>query len=208
MLNQLNDLKTRIESDTEAELTAEEIEFLDSITTISDLRGQTYTGAILALAYDAALALGATTIEAQIITGEADPDSLTTITLRYHDGEYLSGYELHGGEAKLMEKIGLAKWVSGWGYYVDDEIVKALGTEFFYHQAIEYARPQIEAKANSKQADLDRIHAIYAEAARTNQPVILREYEQECDQPDCSFDMMTVYAMPNGTTKTTRTHTW
>jgi hypothetical protein len=165
---------------------------------------------MIALAYDAAKSLGASEIEALVITGEADPNSLKKITLHYHDGEYLSGYTLHGEETQLLEQIGLARYVSGWGYHVEDAVVNALGTEFLYHQALELARPAIEAKKSSEAAEKAIRENAFAVAARTGKPVVLDSYTDECNDPreECSLDNVTVYAMPDGSTKTSRSHTW
>ena len=69
------------------------------------------------------------------------------IVLHWHDGEYLSGWEVFGEAADLLEEIGLAKYVMDWGYHVSNETVNALGEEFTYLQAVEYARPALEQKA-------------------------------------------------------------
>lgn len=74
------------------------------------------------------------------------------ITLHYHDGEYLSGYEVFGAAADLLEELGLAEYVDGWGYHVADAAVKALGKEFTYSQAVEYTRPAREAAEAQKAA--------------------------------------------------------
>ena len=64
------------------------------------------------------------------------------------------------------------------------------------------AKKKAEAKAE-RQAKFD-------EAAITGQPVVLQSYATDCNDPkeECSTDIVTVYAMPDGTTKTTRQHTW
>lgn len=65
----------------------------------------------------------------------------------YYDGEYLSGYTVSGQEADLLAEIGLTRYVDGWGYLVRDEVVEALGKEFTYAAAVEYAQPAIDAAA-------------------------------------------------------------
>lgn len=77
---------------------------------------------------------------------EVIKNSTKPIKLYYHDGEYLSGHQVHGQAAQLLEKLGLAKWVNGWGYHVDFKAVEALGEEFTYAQVEKYARPTLEAK--------------------------------------------------------------
>jgi len=67
----------------------------------------------------------------------------------YHDGEYLSGYQVYGDEAEILKDLGLAKHVSGWGYEVSQKVIKDLGKEFTVEQAKAYAKPAMDAKAES-----------------------------------------------------------
>jgi len=55
-----------------------------------------------------------------------------------------------------------------------------------------------------------KIKAIYAEAKATGIKQLLYKYSDDCDDDneDCSLDMVYEYAMPDGTTKTERQHTW
>lgn len=48
------------------------------------------------------------------------------------------------------------------------------------------------------------------EAKDTGKPVLLTSYTDDCNDPDedCSLDIVNVFAMPDGTTKTKRQHTW
>lgn len=53
------------------------------------------------------------------------------IEIVYKEGEYYSGYTPKGYEqGQEMERLGLAKYLSGWGVQVDESIVKRLGMEF------------------------------------------------------------------------------
>lgn len=134
----------------------------------------------------------------------------TPIQVFYTEGEYLSGYTLHGKAAELLEKIGLARYVSGWGYRVDEKTIAALGKEFTYPAAVEHTRPAREAAEAKKQTAEAARAAKFAQARETGKRVELESYPDECNDPseDCSLDMVTVYAMPDGSTKTTRNHTW
>ncbi len=213
-----------INDDGRKNITREELDFLESIQSLDDIKPQS-NEQLQALAYDAARALGATSEDAEIRIGErqiaaipdvAVPDKpipdeyKVQIHLHYYDGEYLSGYILHGEEAKLLEKLGLAKYVSGWGYHVNDEIVKRLGTDFSGADAWKLAQPAIEARER-KQAEAEAARkTIFDIARRTGQKQVLDNYTDECNDPreECSLDSVTVYAMPDGSTKTVRSHTW
>lgn len=72
------------------------------------------------------------------------------IEVYFRDGEYLSGYTLHGEEAELLAELKLARYVDGWGYHVENDLIKTLGKKFTYEQAAEFARPKLEAIAKAK----------------------------------------------------------
>lgn len=56
----------------------------------------------------------------------------------------------------------------------------------------------------------DKKDAMFAEAASTGERQILRQWSEECNDPreECDIDNIIQYAMPDGTTKTERYHTW
>jgi ribosomal protein L9 len=132
------------------------------------------------------------------------------IELAYHDGEYLSGYYPTGEAGSLLKELGLAKYVDGWGTHVNKEVVDALGKEFTYQQAVEFARPALEKVEAKKQEKEAARQAKFTEAKETGKPVVLRHYMDECNDPheECDLDSITIYAMPDGSEKTTRSHTW
>lgn len=141
---------------------------------------------------------------------EAIKSGSRLIKLHYRDGEYLSGYTVHGQEAETLAELGLAKWVSGWGYHVPLKAAEALGTEFTYPQAEEYMRPAREAKDAEKAQAEAELQAKFEEAQKTGKPVQIRRYTVPCSDPheECNMDIVLEYAMPDGTTKRTQNHTW
>lgn len=132
------------------------------------------------------------------------------ITVHFCDGEYLSAFEVFGYGAELLEELGLAKYISGWGTKVNNELVKTLGKSFTYPQVLEYVKPIQEAKAEKEAVHNAQLEGKFSEAKSTGKPVVLRSYHEDCDDSgeDCDVDILTVYAMPDGTKKTIRTHTW
>ncbi len=212
MKPELQKLLDRLADDNGENLPDEEVKFLESIQSLNDIKPQS-NDLLQALAYDAAVAMGASSEDAQILIGERKPipaEYNVQIHLYYQDGEYLTGYTLHGEEAKLLEKLGLAKYVSGWGYHVSDGVVKQLGTDFSGVDAWKLAQPAIEARERRKaEAEAER-QRIFDTARRTGQKQVLDSYSDECNDPreECSLDQVTVYAMPDGSTKTVRSHTW
>jgi hypothetical protein len=128
----------------------------------------------------------------------------------YHDGEYLSGYSICGLEAELLKELKLVKDVSGWGYLVDDDLIKTCGKEFTYAQAAEFAKPKLEAMAAKKAAKEAALAAKFEEAKRTGKSIEITHWAADCNDPeeDCNTDIVTEWAMPDGSIKTTRQHTW
>ena len=133
-----------------------------------------------------------------------------TITVKWTDGEYLQAYEVFGIAAELLEELGIAKYIEGWGMRVEQKLVDALGEEFTYPQAVEFTQPkrdQETAKETRKKAELE---AKFAEAKRTGKPVEIFRTTTECNDPkiECSLDIITIWAMPDGTQKEERIHTY
>lgn len=141
---------------------------------------------------------------AAILSGEK------LITVYYHDGEYLSGYTVHGKEAKELEKIGFAKYISGWGFYVEAAAVKALGETFSYPAVIEHMRPAVAARETKKAKVQAERQAKFDEAKATGKEVILRSWSEDCCDPDeeCNVDNHAEWAMPDGSISHTWGHTW
>ena len=212
MLDKLAQLMERIEKDNEKPLAETEVDYLQSIKSIDDIGNFDHNDEeITALAYDVAIALGLGKIDALVATGEIPAEHATIIKLDYRDGEYLSGYTLHGNQAKLMESIGLAKYVDGLGYHVKNSVVEKLGVpEFQFRAAWELAQPAIRAKADFERMEKERIARIFAEAKSTGKEKVLESYSDECNDPreECDIDAVTVYAMPDGSRKIVRDHTW
>ncbi len=65
-------------------------------------------------------------------------------------------------------------------------------------------------KAEAEKAEADRIAAIFVAAQATGKRQELEHFCADCNDPheECSTDVVTVWAMPDGTKKTTRVHTW
>ena len=132
------------------------------------------------------------------------------IVLHWHDGEYLSGWKVFSPAADLLEELGLAEYVDGWGYHVADAAVKALGKEFTYSQAVEFTRPVREAAEAQRAAAEAERQAKFERARETGRPVLLAQWTEPCSDPreECSLDIIRQYAMPDGSVKVERNHTW
>ncbi len=132
------------------------------------------------------------------------------IELRWHDGEYLSGWEALSEAGELLEELGLARYVEGWGYHVKADVEEALGETFTYAKAQDVAQPVLDAiAAAGTTAEIER-QAKFAEARESGKPVLLKQWSENCSDPreECSLDICRMYVMPDGSVKTERQHTW
>lgn len=132
---------------------------------------------------------------------------------RYRDGEYLSGYEVFGQEAELLEKIGAAKHVRGWGTNVEPKVIDALGNSFTYPQALEFVRPAREAETQKREAAAAARAAKFDEAQRTDKPVVLHTWTetrraQEGGEWGEYLFAVTEYANPDGSVSKTAVNTY
>lgn len=211
MRKEIELLKNRIEQEREEPLGEKQDAYFESIETAEDVsKFDKADQELVALAYDAALAMGMTKTQALVATGEAPAEHARTIRLTYREGEYLSGYTAYGEDAKLLEEIGIGRYVSGWGYYLNNDVVKKLGTEFEYRAAWELAQPAILDRKAFKQMEKERIEKLFAEASLTMRDVLIERYTEDCNDPneECDIDEVLIYATPNGTRKVVRNHTW
>jgi len=74
--------------------------------------------------------------------------------------------------------------------------------------ALKKYRNNLAVAAKQKETEKARIKGIFESAAKTGEKQVVERYTDDCDGSvhDCSFDNIVVYAMPDGTTKTVRTH--
>lgn len=69
----------------------------------------------------------------------------------------------------------------------------------------------LATEAEAEQARQDAIaNEAFNKARATGKPIVLNSWTEDCDDPreECSTDVVTLYAMPDGTRKTKRQHTW
>lgn len=133
-----------------------------------------------------------------------------TITVKWTDGEYLQAYEAFGEAGNLLEELGIAKYIDGWGVRVDQKLVEALGEEFTYQQVVEFTQPKRDQEATKEAQKKAELNAKFEEAKRTGKPVEIFRTTTECNDPkiECSLDIITIWAMPDGTQKEERIHTY
>lgn len=133
-----------------------------------------------------------------------------TIKAVWVDGEYLQAYQVSGIAAELLEELGIAKYIEGWGMRVEQDLIKALGEEFTYQQVVEFTQPKRDQEATKEAQKKAELNAKFEEAKRTGKPVEIFRTTTECNDPkiECSLDIITIWAMPDGTQKEERIHTY
>jgi hypothetical protein len=156
----------------------------------------------------------ATPPEPTVFVSPVLPDTDDTIVKAWwSDGEYCSGWMVSAG-SKSLEILGLGGYLSGWGWKLEDQAKKALGESFTIAQAKAHAIPKLEAafnaKASAKAAKNADKAAKFEEARRTGQSVVISSWSEECDgsTEECDVDTVTKYALPDGTTRISRSHSW
>ena len=140
----------------------------------------------------------------------------SVIQVLYCEGEYYSGYTVScNDDAKSsLKNLGVIKYLNGWGTTIDAFYVERLGKEFTIGDVKKLVIPILEEKFNKererKMLEAKTRRDKFSEAKRTGKPVVIKQWSEECNDPneECDIDNVYVYAMPDGSTKKERHHTW
>ncbi len=140
-------------------------------------------------------------------------DGKVPIRLQWWDGSVLSGYmPVDQATGEILEELGLAKYIEGWGLYVDTRTVETLGgADFNFAQAsalTDSRNREVAKKAVQQEADRQ---SKFDEAKATGKPVLLHQWTEPCCDPrgeECSTDIHSEYAMPDGSTQHKWNHTF
>jgi len=141
---------------------------------------------------------------------EAEVAALRTgrakIVVQWQEGAILSGWTVYGAARQVLEEARIGRDVYGWGYLVPDELVEALGQEFTLTDAVAWAEARRRPQVNLDDIRREKL----AEAARTGQPVEVRRWTEPCNdgRRECSLDIVVELALPEGTTRVERHHTY
>ena len=133
-----------------------------------------------------------------------------TIKAVWVDGEYLQAYQVSGVAAELLEEAGAAKYIEDWGVGLKPGLVEALGEEFTLQQAVDFVLETNKSAIKAWEQKNAELKAKFAEAEATGKPVKIKEYSTSCNNPreECSLDIVAIWAMPDGTQKEERIHTY
>ena len=154
--------------------------------------------------------------QAEVARREAEREAIRTgkqkIVVRFHETEYLGGYRVTGEAAALLAHAKLCSYVDGWGFIVDSDVVEALGEEFTYQEALEFAKSRKTGQEDGSKPPSfqDLYEQKLTEAKSTGQPVILGRWTERCNAPqeECSLDIVIEWVHPDGKTSLERIHTW
>ncbi|MED4914316.1 hypothetical protein [Parageobacillus thermoglucosidasius] len=77
-------------------------------------------------------------------------------------------------------------------------------------QLVAKAEEVVKQKEKQKEAEKAELQAKFDEAKRTGQKVEIRRWTDDCNDPkeECDLDIVIEYAMPDGSVKVERHHTW
>ena len=151
------------------------------------------------------------------LVGCENPRYVATVTVP----ENLQGQEqkiLASVNARAEKRIDLEKY----GYIRLDQATDQMmnvtcgGNEYFVEDVVssyemklsDILNPSIEAeKAQKNKKEEEKKNALQR-AKTTGERQIIDRWTEDCPHKDCSNDIVTYWAMPDGTTQTTRTHTY
>lgn len=87
---------------------------------------------------------------------------------------------------------------------------QAEATDAAEKAAAEKAKQEAASRAARAQKAAETREAKFQEARETGKPVQLRRWTEDCNDPreECSMDIVAEYALPDGSTKVERRHTW
>jgi len=133
------------------------------------------------------------------ITGYLDGDP----TLKFsYDGLILN-----------WQDINVVGWASAvrpgaWGAFAEI-CVASIDRARLEEIKTEKAEAEIK-RVETEKAEADRVAAIFATAKEAGKPQMLDSHMVACNNPgeECDYDYLITYALPDGTTKTERHHTW
>jgi len=132
-------------------------------------------------------------------TGSADGDPILEYTV---DGMVISWRDINViGWAEAIRPGALGSFAS--------ICVASISRERLIEIKAEKKTAADKAKAE-KETETKRIAAIFSKAKETGEKQELERHTDDCNDPseECNMDIVTVWAMPDGTKTTTRTHTW
>lgn len=119
--------------------------------------------------------------------------------------KYLNTDEIENTLGRKTDEVDFGDYVHRFKYKMTFGEYKKLA-----ELAEKKAQEAEQKKREKERAEKERVEAIFAKARETGEKQVIEQYSVPCNDPeeDCDIDIITVYAMPDGTRKTERHHTW
>jgi hypothetical protein len=123
----------------------------------------------------------------------------------YNHNIYLNSIKSAQEVIKGSKSAGACPGTNNSIYYLTDEQWDAILSE--YNALLQ---SKLDKIAKTEDEETEKKDKAFAEAARTGEPVVINSWMEDCDGSveECSTDMVTLCAMPDGTTKTSRSHSF
>ena len=132
-------------------------------------------------------------------TGDLDGDKIYKYTV--------NGFKIPWNEVNIIGWAS-ATWPNALAPFASECIASISQKRLEELKAEKEAEEKREAEEEKRK--LVEKAAKFDEAKKTGKPVLLRKWTEDCNDPreECSLDVVYEYAMPDGSTKNERQHTW
>lgn len=119
--------------------------------------------------------------------------------------KYLNTDEIENTLGRKADEVDFGDYVHKFRYEMTFDEYKKLA-----ELAEKKAQEAEQKKLEKEKAEKERIKKLFEKARETGEKQVIEQYSVPCNVPeeDCDIDTVTVYAMPDGTRKTERHHTW
>lgn len=119
--------------------------------------------------------------------------------------KYLNTDEIENTLGRKADEVDFGDYVHRFKYEMTFGEYKKLA-----ELAEEKAKKAEVEKSEKEKAEKERIEKLFEKARETGEKQVIVQYSVPCNDPeeDCDIDIVTIYAMPDGTRKTERHHTW
>jgi hypothetical protein len=126
---------------------------------------------------------------------------------RYYGKEFAAKVKNDGGYAILAQKVLLKKEIYDNVMAAIAEATAEAGRDVEYTAHNEAKKATEEATKKAKQSRMDEF---LCQAKATGEKVLIKQWMEDCNDKnmECSTDVVYEWMMPDGSTKTTRQHTF
>lgn len=166
------------------------------------ITGQThYIGKVMLTAAEAEVAKGLVAEYRKMKDAEEESTRRATVSF------WVLGWESHFVSVDTRKNLD-EQFAAIAAHYPHDCTVDSVRKAYEEHTS-DAAQTEMAAKVEAAAANNKRL-AAFARAKDTGERQMLRQLAEDCDDPreECSLDICTEWALPDGSTEITRQHTW